>query len=57
MIKVMNTSGSDIRINERLFKVHACEEFSQKDAEDLLKIGCSYEIEHEKDEEKEEIEE
>jgi hypothetical protein len=59
MITVHNTTDIDIAINEKIFRAGESAKFSEKEAEDLIRLGCSYDVEVKelKKEEKEEIEE
>lgn len=44
MIRVHNTTGVDILLNEKRFSIGESGLFSEKDAQDLIKLGCSYDV-------------
>lgn len=51
MVKVVNTVGYDITINEQVLRNGESGIFPEKHAEALISLGCSYEIEREEKEE------
>ena len=59
MIMVHNTTGIDIAINEKILRAGESAQFTDREAEDLIRLGCSYDVDVKelKKETKEEIEE